>query len=678
MTPSHQPPTPDAVSPLSAAALTVAVGLVTWSSGEVLRHMPNAVVPWPVHGLALGVMLAAPSAMRVRVAFGLWAAIVVGAGLHSGNWPRGFTASCQLIGQTIVVTTTHQWLTNGRHALRGTLSYAWLGVAALIGTLPTTLLATAAVRIIGPEVAPGYTTLAWWIAAVTSMAAITPLVLAPSAPSQVHARGGGPTRAEFAAVALVYAGALALAFFEVGADAVRLAPAVATVPFLVWAGLRFGVRGYAVFAAMFTAAVVASTIINIGPFSEFGPDPIERGRRAWIYVASLAGPTMIFPIALAERAAAEARARGAFAQLSAIIESSGDLIAAVDRDLVVIAANPAWVRGFERISGVRITTGMRMDEALRGLALDYDESVANWRRALDGHRFTALRYVGDPALAREEFEIAYSPVRDERGEIVGASQVVRNVTERRRQEAAAADARRLEALGRLAGGIAHDFNNLMAAVLGYAGIIGQSLPGGDPRQADLSEIEKAATRAGELTQQLLAFARRKTIAPKVVDVSELVGGFMRLIAPLLGSTVRPSVRIANDVPDVRVDPVQFEQVLMNLAVNARDAMPNGGELAVEVSRTRFRGQDGARIAVRDTGTGMTPEVVAQIFEPFFTTKPQGKGTGLGLATVHGIVHQAGGEISVESTLGVGTTFTVLLPGAAAAPPAAPPAAPADG
>lgn len=663
----NRPPPAEGISPWTAAALVGVVAAVTWSAGPVLRHMPDAVIPWPIHGLALGVLLAAPARLRVRVALGLWAAIILGAGLHSNNWPRGLTASSQLMAQTIVVALFHQRLTRDRHPLRGTLSYAWMAVAVVLGVLPTTLLATMAVRVIGVHIAPGYTSLAWWIAAVTSMAAITPLVLAPTAPSHPQVRRSAAQPLEFGAVASLYALALALAFYEISGSWIRLAPAVATIPFLVWAGLRFGVRGYAIFAAMFTVAVVGSTIVDIGPFSEFGPDPIERGRRAWIYVASLAGPTMIFPIALAERAAAEARARGAFAQLAAIIESSSDLIAAVDRELVCIAANSAWVRGFERVSGVTVRPGMRMDEALAGLPLDREASVTNWRRALAGHHFTVIRDIGDPALARDEFEIAYSPVRDESGEIVGASQVVRNVTERRKQEAAAADARRLEALGRLAGGVAHDFNNLMTAVVGYAGIVGQSLPASDPRQGDLAEIERAATRAGELTQQLLAFARRKAIAPKVVDVGELVGGFMRMLAPLLGQGVRPTVRIASDLPEVRVDPVQFEQVLMNLAVNARDAMPNGGELGIDVVATRFRAGDGVRISVRDTGTGMSPEVVTRIFEPFYTTKPQGKGTGLGLATVHGIVHQAGGEVGVESTLGVGTTFHVLLPAAGPSP-----------
>jgi signal transduction histidine kinase len=374
---------------------------------------------------------------------------------------------------------------------------------------------------------------------------------------------------------------------------------------------------------------------------------------------------MIFPIALAERRSAEARARGAYAQLSAIIESSVDLIAAVDKEMVIIAANPSWVEEFRRIAGVTVRPGMRMEVALEGLAIDAEDSMDSWRRALAGERFTVTRMIGDPERARDEYEIAYSPVRDLQGETVGASQVVRNITHRRKQESADAETRRLEAIGRLAGGVAHDFNNLMTAVIGYAGIVADSMPPEDERRDDLLEIEKAAARAGELTQQLLTFARRRVVEPRTVDVGELVRGFTRLLAPLLGSTVRLAVKIHEPLPPARVDPLQFEQVLMNLAVNARDAMPFGGDLSVTVAATPTPNGEGVRLTVRDTGTGMPPEVLSRIWEPFYTTKPQGQGTGLGLATVHGIVHQAGGELIVESTVGVGTAFHVILPPARA-------------
>jgi signal transduction histidine kinase len=491
------------------------------------------------------------------------------------------------------------------------------------------------------------------------------VLLAFTAPALAERNRPQLVSLEFFVLSGIYVVALLNAFLSVGESTIALNPAVATLPFLSWAALRFGTRGFAIIAAMLISAVLTSTLIAVGPFQVFGPEAFVRGQRAWVYLASLVGPSMIFPVALAEREAAEERARGAYAQLAAILEGSGDLIAAVDRDLVVIAANPAWIEGFARISGIMVRPGMRMEDALAYLPDDAPQSLAYWRRAINGDFFTVTRTLGDPARVREEFEITYGPVRDAQGEPVGASQVVRNVTERRRREAEEGEARRLESVGRLAGGVAHDFNNLMTAVIGYADLIGATLEADDPRRADLAEIERAASRAGELTQQLLAFARQRVIEPRIVDIGLLVENFSRLLAPLLGPNITLLVRSEPELRKVKLDPTQFEQVLMNLAVNARDAMPGGGRLVVETANDVRGAEKGVRLTVRDTGTGMPPEVQARLWEPFFTTKPIGQGTGLGLPTVHGIVYQAGGVIDVESKIGQGTAFHVFLPAVAA-------------
>jgi signal transduction histidine kinase len=656
---------PDGIPLGIALAATGFLALVTWVAGPVLRHFEGALIPWPVHGISLAILMAARKEDRTYLAAGIALAVAIGGYGHSGELPRAIAAGAQMSAQTIVIALFHDRLTRGRHPLRGTMAYALFGVAILFGVLPVTLLVTGIRELIGPHFIPGYSTGIWWVASVTSMAALTPALLAPTAPHHATPRGRAASTWEFAVLAAIYIAALLNAFLLIGDSVLPLPAAVATIPFLIWAGLRFGVRGYAAFTLLFVSIVILSTIVNVGPFSEWG-NTIDRGRRAWIYLASLAGPAMIFPVALAERAAAEVRARGAFAQLAAIIEGSGDLIAAVDRDLVIIAANPAWVEEFARISGVTVRTGMPMSEALAGVPKDAPDSLTQWRRALAGERFTAIREIGDPDRARDEYEITYGPVRDARGEIVGASQVVRNISRRRKKEAEDADARRLESIGRLAGGVAHDFNNLMTAVIGYTELVAQTLPEKDPRREDLAQIERAATRAGELTQQLLAFARRRIIEPRLVDLGELVEGFTRLVAPLLGNNVFLSVRTEPGLHQVRLDPAQFEQVLMNLAVNARDAMPGGGRLTIEIANGLRGSTRGVRLIVRDTGVGMPPEVLARVFEPFYTTKPLGKGTGLGLPTVHGIVHQAGGEITVESVPDAGTAFTVFLPAAESA------------
>lgn len=233
----------------------------------------------------------------------------------------------------------------------------------------------------------------------------------------------------------------------------------------------------------------------------------------------------------------------------------------------------------------------------------------------------------------------------------------RDVTEQRELEVQLAHAQKLEAVGRLAGGVAHDFNNLITAIAGYAELLRTGFDHDDARRADVDEILRASGRAARLTQQLLAFARRQMVQPRVVDLNQVVANVTSLLRRLLGADIVLEVTTGERQVPVLIDPGQFEQLLVNLAVNSRDAMPSGGRLSVSV-----RAEHGqAVLTVRDTGQGMSPDVLAQAFEPFFTTKGQGKGTGLGLSTAYGIVQQAGGTITVESEVSTGTSFTIVLP-----------------
>ncbi|HET7039892.1 MAG TPA: response regulator [Gemmatimonadales bacterium] len=243
--------------------------------------------------------------------------------------------------------------------------------------------------------------------------------------------------------------------------------------------------------------------------------------------------------------------------------------------------------------------------------------------------------------------------------------------ERRLLEAQVRQAQRLESVGHLAGGLAHDFNNLLTVVLGNVELLLRS--GLHPaQQAELEEVRGAAERARELTRQLLAFSRRQVLDPRPLDLNTVVWGMERMIARILGEDVEFEAEMAADLGIVRADPGRIEQVLLNLAVNARDAMPGGGRFRIRTANAELAaqptGEDAppaagpyVELAVTDTGTGMPPEVLAHIFEPFFTTKPSGEGTGLGLATVYGIVTQSGGRIALESDVNVGTTFRIYLP-----------------
>jgi PAS domain S-box-containing protein len=265
-----------------------------------------------------------------------------------------------------------------------------------------------------------------------------------------------------------------------------------------------------------------------------------------------------------------------------------------------------------------------------------------------------------------------APVTDASGQVSRIARVTQDITDRKQLEAQFLQVQKLEGIGRLAGGIAHDFNNLLTAIGGYTDLLWSSLSGDEAIRGDLEEIQGAVRRASELTRQLLAFARKQIIEPRVVNLNDLIGDMDKLLRRIIGEDIDLITRPAANLGQVKADAGQIEQVLVNLAVNARDAMPKGGKLTIETRNVFLdsaygRGHQSVMegpyvlLAVSDTGTGMDAEVQAHAFEPFFTTKGQGKGTGLGLATCYGIVKQHGGQIWVYSEVGHGTAFKIYLP-----------------
>ncbi len=298
------------------------------------------------------------------------------------------------------------------------------------------------------------------------------------------------------------------------------------------------------------------------------------------------------------------------------------------------------------------------------------------------------------ALARRQpFDLEYRVVLPERGErwfwergsghfaadggLTALEGFITDITDYKRLFTQSLQSRKLEAIGQLAGGIAHDFNNLLQVISGYAALLADDLAAGRPDPAHLAEIRKASSRAEILVRQLLAFSRRQLLDPRDVDVNELGDSLFAMVRRMLGEHIEFVFEKDPRIGHVHADPVQIEQMLMNLAINARDAMPAGGRLEVRTRSAELTADDcrplpGARpgphvrITVSDTGIGMDDAVLAQIFEPFFTTKEVGKGTGLGLSTVYGIVQQHGGAIAVQSRPQAGTAFDVYLPVASAA------------
>jgi len=282
------------------------------------------------------------------------------------------------------------------------------------------------------------------------------------------------------------------------------------------------------------------------------------------------------------------------------------------------------------------------------------------------HEFRWIDAFGKPHVVRNSTRPL---VRN--GRIVGVTGLAVDVTQQRDTEEQLRAAQRMEAIGRLAGGVAHDFNNILGVILSYTELAVTGLREEDPLRGDLREVLQAAKRAAGLTRQLLAFSRRQVLEPERLDLGALIAGLGKMLHRLIGEDVELEISSADDLFETRLDRGQIEQVVMNLAINARDAMPDGGRLSVCSSNATVDAErasalevdpgDYVELSVADTGCGMGPDVRARIFEPFFTTKGMGKGTGLGLSMVHGIVKQSGGGISVETEPGAGTTFRVFLP-----------------
>jgi PAS domain S-box-containing protein len=361
--------------------------------------------------------------------------------------------------------------------------------------------------------------------------------------------------------------------------------------------------------------------------------------------------------------AEEARTR-----LIAAVEQTEEAVIILDDVGHIQYVNPA----FEQI------TGYTPDDVL-GQGTQVLDSGAHdtpypelWRRLSRGEAWTGRLTAQKKGGSSYEAEVSISPVRDSAGQATEYAIILRDVTQQAALEAQLRQALKMEAIGQLAGGVAHDFNNLLTAIIGYTEFAASDVPAGSLLWGDLQEVLKAANRAASLTRQLLAFSRKQVLQPRVLDLNDVVTDMHKLLRRLIREDIELITTLDPDIGLVETDPGQLEQVVVNLVVNARDAMPQGGTLTVETANVDLDAAYARQhldvatgpyvmLSVRDDGIGMSEQVRMRIFEPFFTTKEEGKGTGLGLATVYGIVKQSGGHIDVDSVLGMGTTFRIYLP-----------------
>jgi len=370
---------------------------------------------------------------------------------------------------------------------------------------------------------------------------------------------------------------------------------------------------------------------------------------------------------ISERKEAEEELRRSEQRLLATINAAPVILFAID---------PAGIFTFsagKALEGLRLKSGQVVGQSVFDLYSDQPQILDHLRRALAGEEFTAIDNLSGVSRT---FETRWAPGRDKAGRPFGVIGVATDITEHVQLQEQLRTMQQLEAIGRLAGGVAHDFNNLINIVLGYAQLLNSEPNLTERIRNGLAQICRAGERAASLTNQLLAFSRKQVLQPCILNLNSIVSDIEKMLSRVIGEDIELVTKLDSSLLPITADPVQVEQVLMNLAVNARDAMPHGGRLLMETANVELDESDPrrpggspvgpyVRMTVSDSGHGMNAETLQRVFEPFFTTKDPGKGTGLGLATVYGIIRQSGGNILVESELGKGTSFQIYFPATAA-------------
>jgi len=349
----------------------------------------------------------------------------------------------------------------------------------------------------------------------------------------------------------------------------------------------------------------------------------------------------------------------------ATFDAIADMIVIVGRDHRIIDANKA----FRELAGDPDPAGRTSREL-------FEKTIPSLVTCWPAETFAKGTHthieICEPALDNRWFDVHTYAIKGDLGQVRQVVHVIRDVTERKQLEDQLRHATKMEAVGRLAGGIAHDFNNLLTAITGYSDLALNRIKPDDPIQSELREIRKAGERAAGLTTQLLAFSQRRACEPVDIHISSIISDMKKILTHMLGENIKLNISAAENIAGIRADPVQMQQVIINLAVNARDAMPDGGELTLATSNVDLAEplvRDGCKVppgryvglTVRDNGAGMDEATQARIFEPFYTTKQERNSAGLGLCTVYGIVRQAGGYIFVSSALGEGTTINIYFP-----------------
>jgi len=659
---------------VTKAALLAAAYFVVARVGLQYAVIGESISPvWPPTGLALASLLLLGSQYWPAIFCGAFLAnattavpLIAATGIAAGN-----TAEA-VLGAYLMrrVAGQHRVAFDQPAAVRTLVLVAGpLSALASAGIGVTTLWLT---RALPPQSDFGSAVGLWWGGDYLGALVVAPLVLSWAAPSD-----GFVARRPTGELVLFAGGAILIAELVLG----RLFPAsflphteypYLLFPLVIGAALRIGPRGASLTTLVVALLAVGHAARGGGPFAMQTLPSTAVVLLLYIGVLAVTGLTLGALAAQGRRS--ETALRDAHEQLQAVIQSSPLAIYALDRAGNVLTWNPAaealygW-RAAEVVGGPLPTLpqdGDAEDHTVRARVLRGE--------AVKGAEVTHRRRDGFPV----SISLSVAPLYGAGRQVAGMLSIAADLTEMRRLEVQYRQSQKLEAIGRLAGGIAHDFNNILTAILSTSELLLTDLVPGSHVHDDVDEIRRAGQRAAGLTRQLLVFSRQQVFEPRVVDVNALVIEAEQLLRRLIGEDIELRTALAPAVGAVRADLSQLEQVILNLVVNARDAMPRGGVVTIETSDVELDGGYADRhvparpgpyvlLAVSDTGVGMDAATQARLFEPFFTTKPPGEGTGLGLATVYGIVKQSSGYIWAYSEPDHGTTFKIYLPRVGRAP-----------
>src|SRR5438094_145168 len=654
-------------------SLTFTPSTLDVNAGDNVTFGPSISPVWPPTGLAVAAL--------VLLGPGYWPAILLGAFLANATTSIPVLAAAGIACGNATEAMVAAYLLRSRAGQHLALDDL-LGVGTLVGVAaPVGALASAAV---------GVTTL--WLAQVVSGAGVWSALSLWWAGDYLGALVVAPvflTRLTWAGPAGVRIGrraALELSLLVSGAVVATMAifggllPAsllpqaeypYLLFPFVIVAALRFGPRGASLLTLTVATLAVGYTVRGGGPFVMQTVPSTDTALLLYIGILAITGLSLGPATARHERA--ERALREANEHLAAVIQSSPLAIYTLDPASTV----RSWNRAAEALYGWPAEEVI--GRPLPTIGQDLEDHARLRDRVLRGE---ALRGVEVTRRRKDgtsvNISLSVAPLHDAAGRVTGMLSLAADVTEMRQLEVQYRQAQKMEAVGRLAGGIAHDFNNLLTAIIGTTALVLEDLGLESRARLDIQEIEKAAKRAAGLTRQLLIFSRQQVLEPRVLDLNALVGNLERMLHRLIGEDIELRTKPAALRGAVRADPGQLEQAIVNLVVNARDAMPKGGRLTIETADVELDRsyvpahvptQPGPYVllAISDTGVGMDGATKARLFEPFFTTKEPGRGTGLGLATVYGIVKQSGGDHWGDSEVGHGTTFKIYLPRVAETP-----------